>query len=334
MNNKIIPQKLKKGDQIRVIAPSRSASILSKQNYDTAYKKIENEFNVNVTFGKNIEEKDMFNSSSISSRISDLHEAFSDENIQMISTTIGGFNSNQLLNYIDWDLIKRNPKILCGYSDVTVLNNAIFAKTGLVSYLGPHFSTFAQEEYLEYTINYFKKCICESSEFVISPSKEWLDDAWYKDQTNREPILNEGYWVIQNGKTEGTIVGGNLSSFSLLFGTEYMPSLSESVVLIEVDNYTEGVDILEFDRQLQSLLYQKGSNGIKAIIVGRFQKGSQVTREQLEYVFKTKEELKNIPIIANVDFGHTNPMLTLPIGGHLKISLIADNDFEIKITEH
>jgi muramoyltetrapeptide carboxypeptidase LdcA involved in peptidoglycan recycling len=331
---KIIPEKLKTGDQIKVIAPSRSAAILSKENYDLAFEHLKKEFGVSVTFSKNHLEKDIFASSSVESRVSDIHDAFNDKKVKMISTVIGGFNSNQLLKYLDWDLIKNNPKIFCGYSDITVLTNAIYAKTGLVTYSTPHFSTFAQKQYLEYTIEYFKKCLTEDGEYTIQPSKEWLDDQWYRNQDNRTPITNEGYWVLKPGMSEGTIVGGNLSSFSLLFGTKYMPHLNDSIVFLEVDNYTQGVDLLEFERQLQSLLQQKGSEGIKGIIIGRFQKGSEVIREKLQYVIDTKKELQNIPVIANVDFGHTNSMITFPIGGMCKINFKNDKDFEIKVTEH
>jgi len=331
---KIFPEKLKTGDEIKVIAPSRSAAILSSENYDLAFERMRKEFKLVVGFGKHHQEKDMLASSSIESRISDIHDAFSNKKVKMLNTVIGGFNSNQLLKYLDWDLIKKNPKIICGYSDITVLANAVYAKTGLVTYSGPHFSTFAQKEYLDYTIEYFKKCLIENNEYTIEPSKEWLDDQWYRNQDNRTPIANEGYWVLKTGVAEGTIVGGNLSSFSLLFGTEYMPDLTDSVIFLEVDNYTQGVDLLEFERQLQSLLQQKGSEGIKGIIIGRFQKGSEVTREKLQYVIDTKKELQNIPVIASVDFGHTNPMITFPIGGACKIAIKNDNDFEIKVTEH
>ncbi len=328
---KIIPEKLKSGDQIRVIAPARSAALLTKENYDLAYERMQREFGVRITFGEHHLEKDIFVSSSIEGRISDLHDAFADENVKMISTVIGGFNSNQLLKFIDWELIQKTPKIFCGYSDITVLSNAIFAKTGLVTYSGPHFSTFGQKEYIDYTIDYFKKCLFESDEYRVEPSKEWLDDEWYKDQDNRIPISNEGYWVIRSGTAEGTIVGGNLSSLILLFGTEYMPDLNDSIVFLEVDNYTQGVDLLEFERQLQSLLLQKGSDGIKGIVIGRFQRGSKVTREQLRYVIETKQELENIPVIANVDFGHTNPMITFPVGGGCSLAVKNDTDFEITI---
>ena len=112
---------------------------------------------MNVTFSKHAPDIDIFMSSSVESRIADLHEAFADSKVKGILTVLGGYNSNHLLDYIDYDLIAKNPKILCGFSDITALLNAIYAKTGLVSYSCPHFSTFAMQKGLEHTLEYFKK---------------------------------------------------------------------------------------------------------------------------------------------------------------------------------
>jgi len=138
--NKIYPQKLKKGDEVRVIASSSSFSLLSEETIKIANERFF-ELGLKVTFGKHIMETDDFLSSSIESRIEDIHDAFLDKNVKAIFTVLGGFNTNQMLKYIDWDIIKNNPKIFCGYSDVTILNNAIYQKTGLVNYYGPHYST-------------------------------------------------------------------------------------------------------------------------------------------------------------------------------------------------
>lgn len=108
-----------------------------------------------VTFSKHAEELDRFASSSISSRVQDLHRAFRDPNVKAILTTLGGYNSNGLLKHLDYDLIRKNPKFFCGYSDITALNNAIYTKTRLVTYSGPHFSSFGMEKGLEYTNDYF-----------------------------------------------------------------------------------------------------------------------------------------------------------------------------------
>ena len=158
-----------------------------------------------LTFGKHVDETDEFNSTAIESRIEDFNEAFSDKNVKGIITVIGGFNCNQLFRYIDWNLIKNNPKIFLGYSDITALNNAIFAKTGLVTYSGPHYSSFGQKLYFDYTLKYFQKCLMYEKPFEVRPSDSWSDDAWYLDQDKRELINNSGYLVINEGITEGTI---------------------------------------------------------------------------------------------------------------------------------
>ncbi len=155
--NKIFPTKLKKGDIVRVIAPSRSLGIISDEIRKAADKRIM-QMGLKLEFGKHVEEMDDFRSSTVESRIEDIHEAFSDSNVKAVLTVIGGFNSNQLLRYINWNLIKANPKIFCGYSDTTALNNAIFTKTGLVNFSGPAYSTLGKIRDSEYTIEYFKKC--------------------------------------------------------------------------------------------------------------------------------------------------------------------------------
>ena len=180
----IIPRKLRKGDEVRVIAPARSLSIIEKNQRNIAIKNLE-KLGLKVTFSKHGEEKDEFLSSSIQSRVEDLRAAFEDKSVKGMLTVIGGFNSNQLLRYLDYTLIKKNPKILCGYSDITALQNAFLRKAGLVTYSGPHFSTLGMIKGNEYTLEYFKKCVMEESPFEVRSSEEWSDDEWYKDQENR-----------------------------------------------------------------------------------------------------------------------------------------------------
>ena len=231
-----------------------------------------------LNFGKHLEEKDEFVSSSVKSRIEDLHDAFRDQNVKAIITVIGGFNSNQLLKYLDWNLIKNNPKIFCGYSDITALNNAIFANTGLISYSGPHYSTFGQELYFDYTLEYFRKCLLSEDPLEIIPSEQWSDDPWYKNQKDRNLIKNDGFLVINEGDASGTILGANLCTLNLLQGTEYFPELQNSILFIEDDE--ESLPHT-FDRDLQSLIHLPSFGGVKGIVIGRFQKASKITNELL-----------------------------------------------------
>lgn len=328
----IIPNKLQIGDEIRVIAPARSASLLSDEIINLAKASLEKQ-GFKVSFSKNCSEKDIFMSSSIQSRVEDLHDAFKDPNVKAIFTVIGGFNSNQILKYLDYDLIKSNPKILCGYSDITALTNAITAKTGMVTYSGLHFSTWAMKKEFEYNLEYFQKCLMSDTAFSVESSKTWSDDAWYKDQENRTIEKNNGYAVINEGEAEGKIFGGNLCTLNLLQGTEFMPDISDSILFIEDDDMAGNFFGVEFDRNLQSLIHQPNFEKVRGIVIGRFQKNTNMTDEKLKYIIETKKELKNIPIIANVDFGHTNPMIIFPIGGTAKM-LVGKNQVRLEIRQH
>lgn len=312
---KIYSKKLQAGDEIRVIAPSCSLGIILPVNREIANDRL-SELGFNVTFGKNVEEIDEFRSSSIKSRVADLHKAFLDTKVKAVFAVIGGFNCNQLLKYIDWNIIKNNPKIFIGYSDTTALENAIFAKTGLVTYSGPAWSTFGQKLHFDYTLNHFKKCLMSDEVFAIKPSKDWSDDAWYKDQNKRELIKNDGWLVINKGQASGTLLGANLCTLNLLQGTEYFPDLKNSVLFLEDDEESKTGN---FDRDLQSLIHQTSFKGVKGIVIGRFQNASKMDNEKLIKIIKNKAELKNMPVIANVDFGHTSPIITFPIGGEVNI---------------
>ena len=325
----IYPSKLKPGDEIRIISPSRSMSIISEQTQRAALKRL-NDLGFKVTFGKHVNEIDDFNSSSVQSRIEDLHAAFSDVNVKGILTVVGGFNSNQLLPCIDWSLITANPKVLCGFSDISALNNAILAKTGLVTYSGLHYSTFGMEQYFDYCLEYFKKCLMTDGPIKIKQSEEWTDDLWFLDQTNRRPISNDGWLVLNEGEASGSIRGGNLCTFNLLQGTQYMPDLENVILFIEDDE--ESLPH-HFDRNLVSLIQQPNFSDIKGIVIGRFQQASKTSNDSIRQMIGTKQELKDLPVIANVDFGHTNTIITYPIGGNVEINARAINP-SILITKH
>jgi muramoyltetrapeptide carboxypeptidase len=323
------PSKLRVGDEIRIISPSRSMSIIDEKTQKVATQQLE-DLGFNITFGKHVNEVDNFNSSSIQSRINDLHEAFNDDNVKGVLTVVGGFNSNQLLPYIDWTVIKSNPKVFCGFSDISALNNAILSKTGLVTYSGLHYSSFGMQQYFDYCLDYFEKCLLTDGTIKVEPSKAWTDDLWFLDQADRKLISNEGWLVLNEGEASGNICGGNLCTFNLLQGTEYMPSLENTILFIEDDD--ESLPH-HFDRNLVSLIQQPNFSGVNGIVIGRFQKDSKMSNGLIRQMIETKQELAGIPVIANVDFGHTNIIITYPIGGEVIIKASKDNA-SILITKH
>ena len=310
----MIASKLKLGDEIRVIAPSRN---LTEVRQDVHHHAIDFwiQEGFTLTFSKNSRETDKFHSSSIASRVEDFHAAFCDPNVKMIITCLGGFNANQLLRRLDYDLIGHHPKLLCGFSDISALTNAIYAKTGLVTYHGPHFSTFGFDCALEYTKNAFFNCVMSDEPFSVRPSKE-----------------AETYHTIQEGFCEGTVIGGNLCTLNLLQGTPYMPDIRNKVLFLEDDNIMGPYFRYEFDRNLESLLQTEGADQIKGIVFGRFDDSCGMSVESIKEIINDKVP-SNIPVMFGVDFGHVFPMITFPIGGTVRIS--ADKDCaKIQILSH
>ena len=329
----IYPPKLKPGDGVRIIAPSStlpSMPWLTTTDLERA-KAYFTSKGYNVSEAKHLREADVFGTASIEHRLNDLHDAFGDPSVQAMITIRGGWHINQLLSGIDYDVIRKHPKILCGFSDITALQNAIFAKTGLVTYSGPNFSQFCVGPQNQYTYDAFEACVMRDGPIAIQPSKQWTDD---RGTPERKELLfepNEGWWVLQPGKAEGRLLGANLCTLQLLHGTECMPELRGSILFIEDD---EECLPRGFDRDLQSLIHQPGFDQVRGIVIGRFQKVTGMTRDLLAHIIKTKAALKNLPVIANVDFGHTKPMITFPIGGEVRISAKGDGEAGMEILKH
>lgn len=136
--------------------------------------------------------------------------------------------------------------------------------------------------------------------------------------------------MINEGNAEGTILGANLCTFNLLQGTEYIPSLDDSILFIEDDETSKSFD---FDRNLQSLIHLPDFSEVKGIVIGRFQKASEMTNSLLTQIIKTKKELNNIPVLTNVDFGHTSPIISFPVGGTCKVEATKKSQ-SLRIIKH
>lgn len=322
-----VPNRLRSGDEVRVIAPSTSMAIITEDSRALASERF-GELGLTLTFGDHVDECDDFFSSSIEHRVEDLHAAFADPDVAAIMTVIGGYNANQLLPYIDWDLIEANPKIFCGYSDITALSAAIYAKTGLVTYSGPHFTTFGMKRHLEQTRDWFRAAMFDGGRQQVASSATWSDDRWYEDQDNRTIEANEGPWVLQPGEAAGPLVGGNLCTLNLLQGTEYMPEIAGTIMVIEDDLETER---FTFNRDLTSLTQLPSFADVQAVLIGRFQRAAEISREILTAIVASNHALRDIPVVANMDFGHTDPIMTLPIGGAAELVAEAADRAELMI---
>ncbi|MBX7139164.1 MAG: LD-carboxypeptidase [Oligoflexia bacterium] len=331
MNDKtrLFARKLSVNSALQVIAPSRSLQVIPASLLKRAQRTLEN-----LQFKVKIDQDELAlkasNSASIASRIRSIHNAFETAEVDGIITALGGYSANQLLGKIDFDLIRAHPKIFCGYSDITVLANAIFAKTGLVTYYGPHFSCFGVENLSPENTDYFLRAVRELGPYRFIPSGRTTDQKWLHLDRPLSYEPSHPYLALQPGKARGRIVGGHLGSLLLLHGTEFMPSLTGAILFLEADDSTSPA---AFDRELQSLLYQPGAEALHGLIIGRFQRASMMSVDLLKEIVGTKPELQNLPVAANVDFGHTFPMYTFPIGGDVEVE-ISDQEVSITIVAH
>jgi len=325
----VVPPKPRRGATVRVIAPACSLAMIGRETRDIADRRLQ-ELGLRVTFGRHVAESDAFTSSSVASRVADLHEAFADDEVRAILTVIGGYNNNQLLRAIDWDLIAAHPTTFCGFSDITALQGAMLARSELVTYSGPHYSTFGQKLHVEYTVESFARCLMSDASFAVRPSSHWTDDAWYLDQDARARVANPGYAVLGEGTAEGVIVGGNLCTLNLLQGTPFMPDLAGAILFLEDDAESQP---RTFDRDLQSLIHLPDFKDMRGLVIGRFQRASQMTPDLLRQIVAAKPELARLPIIAEADFGHTDPKFTFPIGGTARIAA-AGQRATIEILRH
>jgi muramoyltetrapeptide carboxypeptidase len=321
-------KKLKQGDKIQVITPASSLKSIKIKKIKKSIKLLES-LGFKVSFGKNVYENGIFGSSSVKSRVNDLHKAFEDKKVSAILCAQGGYNSNELLPYIDWNIIKNNPKPIIGYSDITVLVNAIYAKTGLITYVGPTFSTLGATEekgILKYIADGFMECLGQEKPFIIKESK-------YFNERKVKAKKSLGLLAIQKGRAQGIIIGGNLCSLNLLKGTDYMPHLKDAILFIEEDDFGGKLTPMEFSRNLESLLQMKDADTIKGIVFGRFQKGANMTIEKIKLILSTKKVSKNIPIAYNADFGHTMPRATFPVGGIARVE-VSESRVVVEIVKH
>ena len=313
-----------------VVAPSRALSIISSENRKKAEIALAG-LGLKVKYGAHVEEDIWCSTASVASRVSDLHAAFRDPEVKGILTSIGGFFMNQLLPFLDFELIKNNPKIICGFSDITALTLSIYQQTGIVTYSGPHFSTLAVGgEEGEYLMKYFEHVFFGNfaSKLAILPSATFRDDQWFLSDRVPEIKQAAGPWVLRSCKIDGgVLIPGNLALFNYLRGTKYLP-VNDSRIVLAVewcDEAGENLNLNIFVGNLVALLqtYAEERVAVDAILVGRFEDSTKIGREDLE---RTRTRLiecglisETTGFIGNLDFGHTLPIVPLPVGGIVDI---------------
>lgn len=245
--------------------------------------------------------------------------------MRAIVAAIGGDHSCHLLPYLDFVRIQRNPKIFMGYSDISVLNVAIWKETGLVTFNGPALLTdFAEfPRMFEYTEQYFLKTLCEpTATGVISPSTWWTEELldWQEKEDLERPRSRSpstGWTWLKPGKAQGTLIGGCLESLQHLRGTRFWPDWEGAIFFFETSEdkpSPASVDAILMDYENMGIL-----DKLAGLIVGRPMEYSDEEKLQLRDVIFERTKRYSFPIITDMDFGHTAPQFTIPVGCQAQI---------------
>lgn len=303
----MIPSKLKKGDTIGVIAPS---NYIEKDDLEYINASIAlMEFSgFKVKFGKYVFENTLGYGTSPEKRATDINWAFKDDEVKAIMCVKGGEDSNTTLDYIDYEMIKKHPKIICGFSDNTSILNAIHEKTGLVTYHGPTFKSLTSWE-TGYAYKQFIKTFAENTESLIMGEPE------------------DEYTTIQAGQATGELVGGNLSLFTKLVCGKYAVNLQDKILFLEELGFEAAPEMVN------SNIYYLKQNGvfdrIAGLWIGNYEHPSKVS---IEKIIKNAigDEYK-FPIIKSDNFGHIDKKIIIPIGTKAEIN--TNEEIKIKLVE-
>lgn len=334
----IKPYSLKKGDVIGLVSPSAPLAGLYSHRLKKGIEFLTS-LGFKVRIGKNALKVTDYTAGTPRERAEDINEFFGDKNIKGIFSFIGGNHSNQILEYLDFSLIEKNPKVFMGYSDITILDIALYKKSNLVTFYGPMVLTqFAEfPRTFSYTEEYFLKAVmCPSRLGVVKPSIFWTDEIL--DWSKKEDLLrarrvkrNKGWSWLREGKGEGRIIGGCINSLMHLRGTEYWPDFNGAIFFWEIPesecDFRKGEKVESIDAYLTDLDLSGVFRAINGMIVGRPYRYNEKEINNLVNVIKKRTEKYSFPILFNVDIGHTDPMITIPLGVRVRIDS-KENIFE------
>ena len=289
----IIANKIKPGDTIGVVAPSNPIICDNIEELKKAKEILEKD-GFKVIFSKNIFSNTNRYTATAKEKAEDINEMFKNKEVKMIWCAKGGNNSNSVFEYLDYEAIKENPKIICGYSDITSLTNIIHEKTGLVTFSGTNFKTIATDE-----TNYsYEEAIKRFVKGSLEIGKE-----------------KTGYKTIKEGTAEGDLVGGNLFLTRGMVCGKYSISFKNKILFLEeLGIETEPAVINNF-------LYYMKQNGvfdeIKGLWLGNYEHESKITIEEI--VQEVLGDEYDFPIIKSNNFGHCETKTVIPIGTKARI---------------
>ncbi len=330
MLNLVKPKKLSKGDKVAAVSPSWGGAgdkdLLWR--YKQGKKRLEDIFGLEVIEMKNTLKGTDYVYDHPEKRAEDLMEAFSDKSIKGIFACIGGNDSIRLLPYIDFEIIRKNPKIFMGYSDSTVIHYMCL-KAGISSIYGPSILVdFAENVTMpDYTVKWLKKTLFSSETLGDIPqSEKWTSEflPWEIENKNiqRKFKINNGYELLQGeGIAQGRLIGGCIEVMEFIKGTELFPKVSDfdgSILFFETSEDKPKPDFIEY------WLRNYGAMGVlervNGIIFGKPQ-DEMYYEEYKHAIIKILAEYgrEDLPVLYNLSFGHCEPKFCIPYGGMAQI---------------
>jgi muramoyltetrapeptide carboxypeptidase LdcA involved in peptidoglycan recycling len=321
----IRPPKLQPGDSVGIVSPSWGGAGKYPRRFEQGVQQLQT-LGFKVKIGSHALNHLGFVSDTPQHRVDDLHRMFSDPQVKAIMAAIGGDHACHLLPLLDFDLIRKHPKIFMGFSDITVLNVAIWKQTGLVTFNGPALLTDIAEypRMLEYTESYMVKALCDAKpigviEAASTWTEEWLD--WSQEEALLRPRTHQSSpgwsWLRGGGVVKGVLIGGCIESLEHLRGTSYWPEWQDAIMFFETSEEApppERVDSLLMDYENMGVLQK-----LKGMLVGRPMRYTETQKQQLRQVVLERTSQYTFPIVTDMDFGHTSPQLTLPVGCRAQI---------------
>ncbi|BDU40868.1 S66 family peptidase [Vibrio nigripulchritudo] len=320
--NTLFPPKLNKGEKIAFFSPSSPATVFAPKRFERAKKFLENK-GFELISGSLTGQSDKYRSGSIQARAEELNSLIRDPSVRCIMSTIGGNNSNALLPYIDYDALKKDPKIIIGYSDVTALLLGIYAKTGLVTFYGPALvASFGElSPLVDETCASFEQFLVRRPSVPCSylMPENWTDARIdWETQNAPKPVSKNQWDFLGEGKVSGRLIGGNLNTMTGIWGSPFMPEVRSGDILL-IEDSLKGIETVE--RSFAHLKICGVFDKVSAIVLGKHElfddKGTG--RTPLDVLVEVLNG-QRVPILYGFDSCHTHPMLVTPLGVEMSIN--------------
>lgn len=296
----ILPRRLHPGDTIGLIAPASAPP--KAETIDEAVAAVE-KMGFKVKLGRNARKRLGFLAGSDRDRAADLMQMFADKKVHGILCVRGGYGTARLLNLFDYRLIRQNPKIFVGYSDITALHCAFLKEADLLTFHGPMgTSDFAKKDYPEFSRQSFLALLTQ-------PKPYGSVRRGYREKTVS---------ILRAGKVSGELIGGNICILCTMIGTRFEPSFRNKILFFEdVDE-----EPFRFDRMLTFLLNAGLLQQVAGIAIGINShcedpkaKTAKEYRQTLDDVFRDRLLPLKIPVVTGLPFGHVPYNATIPVGG-------------------